>query len=162
MQNRAFINRKTHFQVHLRSYTNILLLSYNECSPSYFVFSGGQGRKSACGSGYQSEGCRARNRHGHAAPGDSSHVAQAGTGGSGDPWQEVWGIPGSLGRASKGYGWHVLHLLCLNTFLFGQFVMQMSLAKEVQVGIAKVTVSMLYQNILQKIMCFKTCWMLQL
>lgn len=98
----------------------------------------------------------------NAAPGDSSHVTQAGTGGSGDPWQKVWGIPGSLGRASKGYGWHGLHLLCLNTFLFGQFVMQMSLAKEVQVGIAKVTVSMLYQNILQKIICFKTCWMLQL
>lgn len=42
-----------------------------------------------------------------------------GLGALGPHGQQVWGLQGRLGRASKVYGWHVLDLLCLNTFLFG-------------------------------------------
>lgn len=53
----------------------------------------GQARKSACGSGYQAEGCMARHRHGHDLAGYSYDVTQAGTGGPGGPWAGGLGAP---------------------------------------------------------------------
>lgn len=111
----------------------------------------GQARKSACGSGYQPEGCVAWHKHGHDAAGDSYEVTQAGTGAlepmgrkRGDS-RGGWARP-AMSVGGTSYTYCAWILFCLETVCHADIT-----GKEGPTRISKVTVFMLYRKILWKI-----------